>query len=697
MSSLTAIETIGGYAALTRFKALPDDGIFGVSSSCDTRVVANGVTYPIDVNNVVNFTCLDFDKVSRVVDGHSDLRGVNKRLIKSDMDTIDTSALRAYVSKAYTVKTDLRAGWVYSAEYVPPADSHVTFIYNMLCSWYKALLWGQANSNGKAVKGTGAKSSRMTLKRVNYSDSHVRVTKYSGEAQYVDVDIEVSEPSDVDPAGDDFVFAFSFNAMSTDRDEVLLLPHISAKAYTWYIKHVVPKNTESCLNFDVKLPGIEPHKLSVRTTSGNDPIYANSEDMDWTDSSAMWNWLAAYVVENRVESHFSSAFEIFSSVVYRPLADTAEGHLFSNLNTEICVPRPRYYRARFPGLLEDDPWMIPTDAHSMLLRVGVEAHAILAMAGVSNYVAHIGAVATAAEGTLVDSDLKLAVSRGIHSNPYMDKASEQRAACIYAVLGREVQTSLTSGMGVRYPVREFADMMRYPFAVNSEIGSDVSGFDMTTAGLLHHNKLVLPASPALINGHCSDQLTALSPFTANYTMYYPSGRDTILQLEDAHRLANVYRLAGYDPVFSSVQTGREIRPFSSLSAMAVQMSSLDYSPSHATTYQVVGFRVRNPDRLQRLPTPEVFMDMGSITVSNNTGAYNMENYGRRGHSVVTNYRRAREVKRITVKVTGGVTIGEVKVARPKPLLNEQVEGFQAVAAPNLDAPKETEAAQVPEL
>lgn len=319
------------------------------------------------------------------------------------------------------------------------------------------------------------------------------------------------------------------------------------------------------------------------------------------------------------------------------------------------------------------------------------------MAGVSNYVAHIGAAATAAEGILVEDNLHLAVIRGIHSNPYMDKASDQRAACIYAVLGREVQTALTSGMGVRYPVREFANNIRYPHVRKTTPLSDIRGFDINQSGIGNNGKLALPASPALLYGHCSEQLTALTPFTAHYTMNFAGGRDTILQLEDAHRLANVYRMAGYDPVFASVQSGEEIRPFSSLNAMAIQMSSMNYRPTHATTYHVVGFKVRNPDRLQRLPTPDVFMDMGSITISTHTGSYDMETFGRRGESVVTNYRRAREIKRITIKVSGGVTIGEVKVARPKPLLEQPVEGFQAVAAPNLDAPRETETSQVPVL
>nr|UYL95652.1 MAG: capsid protein [Tonghua Totiv tick virus 1] len=697
MSYATAIETVGGFAALTRFKAMPNDGHFGVSSSTDIRVNAGGLTYPIDISSVVNFSCIDFAKVLRVVDGHSDLRGINKRLIKSDMDTIDTAALRSYVSKAYTVKTDLRAGWVYSAEYVPPADSHVTLIYGMLSSWYKALLWTHANANGKATKATSTTPARVTMLRDNYKDSHVTVTRQQDEAAQTTIEIDIGEPNDVDPAGDDFVFAFSFNAMATDRDEVVLLPHLSSKAYTWYIKHVAPKTTTSEFNFDIKLPGIEPHKLSVRTTSGNDPVYAVSEDLDWTDAASMWSWLSAYVVENRVESHFAAAFEIFSSVVYRPIADTAEGFLFSTLDTEIVLPRPRYYRARFPGLLEDDPWMVPAEAHSMLLRVGIEAHAVLGMAGVSNYVAHIGAVATAMEGTLVESDLNLAIARGIHSNPYMDKASEQRAACIYAVLGREVQTALTSGMGVRYPVREYGDMVRYPNARKTAESSDVTGFDINSAGIAPGGQLVLPASPALLYGHCSEQLTALSAFTANLGFSLPNGRDSILQLEEAFKLANVYRAAGYDPEFVDVQTGQLVRPFSSLKALAVQLSSMRYKPEYATTYQVAGFKIRNADRLQRLPTPEVFMDMSTINVTINTGSYNMEEFGRRGVSVVTNYRRAREMKRISVRVSGGVTIGEVKVARPKPLLEQPVEGFQALAAPNLDAPQDTEPSQIPEL
>jgi len=183
-----------------------------------------------------------------------------------------------------------------------------------------------------------------------------------------------------------------------------------------------------------------------------------------------------------------------------------------------------------------------------------------------------------------------------------------------------------------------------------------------------------------------------------YNFGFGKGRDTALGLEEAFRLANVYRIAGYDPILRDVTSGAEIRPFSSLKAMSLQLASMKYKASYDTQYIVEGFKVRNPDRLQRLPTPEVFMDMGDLSVSISTSGYAMERHDARGLSIVTNYRRARELRRIDVRVSGGVTIGEVRVQRPRmPVSHAPSGGFHGGVGVNLDAPQESAPEQIAEL
>lgn len=403
----------------------------------------------------------------------------------------------------------------------------------------------------------------------------------------------------------------------------------------------------------------------------------------------MWYWLCAYVTENRVESQFAAAFELFSSVAYRPVADTAEGFLYSTLKTQIYLPEPHYYRARFPGLLEDEPWMVPHDSHNMMLRTGADAHSLLAMAGVTNYIAHLGAVSVINEGHMVEPDFVLGAQFARHSNTFMERPSEHRAACVYAVLGREVFTHFTSGIGVIYPTVAFTQMDRYPFARRSTPLSDVSGFDFTDAGLSHGGRLALPASPALIYGKVSDQLTALSHCRPMQHWDFKNGVDSILTLEEAFTLANVYRLAGYDPTFTDVQTGRVVAPFSSLRAMSLTLNSMHFNARLNTTYQVLNFRSRNPERLGRLPTPEVFMAMNSLSVSADTRGYVMEVPGARNQVIHTTYRRARELKRIQVRVATGSAVEQVQVTRPSIRAHEPAQGFIADQPEVHDAPQET--------
>nr|UVG55947.1 putative capsid protein [Poaceae Liege totivirus 15] len=693
MSVQTAIEALGGSAAITRFKGSPIKGAFSVGASSDLRVNCNGVVYPIDVNSQVTFSSIDTKMEVFKVVGHNDLRGVNKKLIRADMDTVDTIALRSFVSKAYSVKTDLRTGWVYSAEYTPVSDSHVAFIYNMMISWYKAVLWKGAYETGDATRATNLLPATITVRRYNYKDSHVIVSHGEGEDGELDVTFDIGPPSGVDPAGDDMVHAFSFNALSSERMEVVLLPNISKHANTWYIQHLVTRTNTTPFNFDVKVPGVQLQNLSTRTTSGNDALYEGDENIDWTDADSMWYWMCSYVTENRVQSQFAAAFELFSSVAYRPVADSAEGFLYSTVPTQIYIPEPHYYRARFPGLMEDEPWMTPHDAHDMMLRTGADAHALLAMAGVSNYIAHIGAVSVASEGHMVEQNLVLGAQFAIHSNTYMERPTEHRAACIYAVLGREVFTHFTSGMGVIYPTTSYTTIGRYPFARRSSATSDIRGFDLTGSGLAHGGKMPLPASPALLYGKVSDQLTALQHCRPIIKWNFANGVDSILSLEEAFTLANLYRMAGYDSTFSCVQTGATVAPYSSLKAMSLSLSTMSFNPRLNSTYQVVDFKNRNPERLSRLPTPEVFMAMNSLHVTSDTRGYVMEVPGKRGVTIHTNYRRARTMKTIQVRVATGMHVEKVQVTRPAIAAHEPMQGFQHAEVEIHDAPQEITAIQ----
>jgi len=639
---------------------------------------------------------MDFKKEVKTVVGHHDVRGINKRFVRADIDTVDTVALRTFVAKAYAVKTDLRTSWTYSAEYTPPVDSHVAFILNMLISWYKAVLWQAGRATGKSRPAENGVCATVVLTRYNYADSHVIVSRLQDEAAKVQVEVDIDEPSFVDPAGDDPVDNFSFNARSPERQEVVLLPSISESAYTWYIKHLVPRRNTTALNFDITVPGVSIANLALRTTSGNDPQYADSSALNWTDAESMWYWLASYVTENRVESHFAMAFELLSALAYRPVADTAEGFLYSTLPTVAHIPQPHYYRARFPGLLEEEPWMVPHDAHDMLLKAGADAHALLAMAGLTNYIAHIGVTATLIEGHLAEPNAKLAAMFAKHAHLHMERPVEHRAGGVFTVIGRETRTHFASGCGVVYPTDQLLSAPRWPFARKTSDDADTYGFDINEAGLSAADRFILPASPALLYGKASEQLTALCHCRPMQVWSLDRGRDTELSVESAYSLANIYRLAGYDTAVSVVQTGDYIKPYSCLSAMSLAFDSFRFNARINTTYMFEGCYPRNPERCLRLPSPEVFFDMGKLNATLTTGHYVMESPDHRGTTITTNYRRARQMKRVEVRIAGGQVLNETIVSKPRPIAHEQQSGFGGEGESNLDAPQETMATAMPE-
>jgi len=74
----------------------------------------------------------------------------------------------------------------------------------------------------------------------------------------------------------------------------------------------------------------------------------------------------------------------------------------------------------------------------------------------------------------------------------------------------------------------------------------------------------------------------------------------------------------------------------------------------------------------------------------------MESPEYRGVAITTNYRRARQMKRIEVRIAGGQVLNETIVSKPKPVAHEQQSGFGGDVESNLDAPQETMATALPE-
>jgi hypothetical protein len=682
------IDTLGGIGASEAFKTVPVKGGFTVAAENNVRLHAAGCMYGTSFSSAVKFTALGFDKRSVTTDTHSDISGINKRLVKPESDQIDHEALRALVVKMSGIKADIRTSWIDQVDSVPPVDSHVAFILNMLISWYKALMY-RTSANEDRREGDANTPPVMVVRQYNYSDSHLTVSKGEGEGEVQDVDISLRPPNDLDPEGDDAPDQFAFTYAAPAKTDVLLLPHISKQAYTFYVTHAGGRNKTSALNFECKLPGVEMSKLAVRnTTPGSSILYAPIEEMDWTDDGSMWYWLCEYVNVNRVENHFAVAFEILGSLCYRPVADTAEGTLYRESDTLVYVPRPSFYRARFPGLLDGEGFSIPHDSRDLVLKASGKAHQQMQLAGVINYVAHIGLVACAAEGLAITDDPKQATGMSASINHWMWKVKESRVGAVSAVLGRDIFTVLPPETGVVYPVMEVLEAARFPFAVRSTDESDVSGFDYIEGAGLKFNNLYFPASPALLYGKCSDQLMWLSTCRPMHEFTFRDGRDTILDLDTAYRLANMYRLSGCDVVLQDVQRGTEVRPFSSLDAIHLAPPSMEFKARLNTTYIFEREEVRNKDRSRVIPGFGVLADSGEAKLFYNTTSYRTEVPGRRGRRITTTYRKERELRRVTVRISQGTAVKAEVVKQRIPVSAEVVQGFHAETTAHPDQPQE---------
>lgn len=683
MSKTALIETLTGSKNTMTFYGLPVQGGFDITAQSSLVVSANSSTYPINISSVIKYTCLGTHKELVTTTGHSDLRGMNVSYIAGDSGSINIPLLRDAVAKNSAVPSAVRGSWINEVMRVACADSHVTFIYNMLVSWYKAVLYQSstpAHRTGRSQPtGGDIRHATITLRLLNYQDTHVRVTCQADEAAVVGVDVTLAPPSRYDGG---VIDQYHMGVSAQPRSNVIFLPAISDEATGWFISHVEGRDMPSDLNFEFTIPGVDLSDVLVHMSDATAPRGTDPNLFDWTNSDKMWLYISSYVKLNRVESHFAAAYELFGSLAYRPLAESAEGFIYSRHATRVYLPDMKFYRGRYTLLLEGDPWEVPHEALDLVLKVQSEVHSHIAACAFANYVSHIGSAAAAGEGMLVYDDLPNGLDASRFTNIWTTQASAQHSGGLSAVLGRDFPTHFTAQVGVIYPLSE-PFKTRYPHAVPATTGADTTGFDLTGAGL-YPRHFTLPASLAQIYGHASAALTMLTHCQASSSVV-SNTRDKILTYEEALVTAVVWRLAGYNPRFRDVQTGLQVAPYGSLNAMGIVPGSLTFIPKIDTTYGLLPFNARNGSPV--IPQPHSAMDSGGFKVTMRTDAYAMTVPGNRHSLINTNYRRPRELKRVEIRVPAGGNTPDAKTTVPaRDNTIKEVQDFHMEQKANPDTP-----------
>nr|WGM49122.1 capsid protein [Umbelopsis ramanniana virus 7] len=414
----------------------------------------------------------------------------------------------------------------------PQADSHESFIYNMLISYLKA----------KLSTNNLTEDEDLVVKTSPYVDSHCVIPLDQGSSDFT-YEIELGSPVDGNLA-----HTGQFNIRNKDnywsKPYVLHYNGTSIKAESFYLLHSMGRNVVSALNFDFEIKGADTPNMLIDPVNGREFATIDSTEVDWTDHETMWLWILDYVQLNRLEQAFAAAFETLGALAFQPLPPTAEACQWQQAQMTLTLARFSPTRARIRSNLSGEPYKVDSLADEFLISETASASQFLGASAICNYYMWYGLYTILQnESSEIEQWRNVYTSvHGVLQNLY---SPAMRAMCISVATGKEFATCMTDNCAM------FVDMSR--MEVMPRI-TNIHPLDSTMPAELLVDHIPAPVSGAIVLGTFTDEYDTTSHLASVFRL--PVSDDPYARFEETEllKIATVYRLFGYDTELVDVIT-----------------------------------------------------------------------------------------------------------------------------------------------
>lgn len=596
--------------------ATVEKGAFDVRWQNLFMIRHNGVEREVLRKDKIGFTSIDFKKRVVMVGSHTDYSGIDKEIIQSDGQLCIDTGISKMVA-ANMVPRNAALSISNSFAVTGMADSHVSFIYNMLVSWAKAVVYEANQQNGIEQP-----ADQVRVMRRNYQDRHITVTKYEGEQALTDVYINLDKPNDkvLGP-----MHRYKTNVGRDDdiniRPDVVILPDGNEHDMHFYVTHLLGREEESAFNFEAPIEGID----SINRVSFIYPAYMGTLTLrkDQYDKSyyvqarLIWDLIIRYVSVNRVERQLGAAYQALSDCMYRALPDVAEGFAMREAWTNIYLPKPAYSRGKIPVSVQGDPYVSPSDSHLLTLTEYDKPIKYLILGGIMNYYASAGQYVAALHLRKSYPGLDYAYGYMCAKIPALTRPGTALSAARNIATGRIPPHMNYQQTGVVYDIRGY---FRYEGQIHSVVEENLKSEefvdyefdgDRLITGTKHYPPVPLYGLYGLIRGDMRhvDHLRSNVEFTFK--------RTTRLTERELMVVANIYRLAEYNVKVEHAESGKIKQPWTSLDSPAINPMQVAGKWNRENIYYLEAISQRKNPRLQ-MPDPArgTIGQSISMTVSN---------------------------------------------------------------------------------
>jgi hypothetical protein len=680
-------------------------GAYDLAADLTVRVESGGAVNNATTRGSVTFTATGMSANVETISNYTDARGLDASLLTTE-GVLDKAKLKTVVSKGKGVNSAAMQDFYNHIDSMSTSDSSTALVLCMLQSYSLAAVGSatqQVYDNSKkqytatgrhpAYLNADGGADRNTIDLANpdggvkllvkeYRDTHVRVTATEGGATFSTVDIGYGPPNDTDPSGPDgnrpqtYVAGSVHNA---DHTNVPVIPWAGPEANTFYLLHFLGRDNAgaSPANFLFDVPGVRVDRLAFRWSDGIDhngaADYAAPGDVPWNDPEWIYARIASYVTTSRCEHDLSTGLELVGRTCFYPEGGTAEGHTYKKYPLHVHVPAPAYIRGKYKELLGGVPYKSNKEAVELIIQDSRTIYRNIVAGGYLNYCSLAGLWGIYWEHTLSHRSKSVATSFAESDNPPMLDPEHQMNYGYGVLFGENQQSRTPGGIGVTYDMRAYIIGGKHSFVV-AEPDGDTEDFHIEGLQLVTTETAHCPVGLLLLYGKVADTFAGFKHLRASIS-FTGLNADSVLTIEEALSVANIYRLFGFEITFRQTNGGQEaFAPWSAIHSHALQPDSIAFDPKYQTHYIVeneelrVNYGSRTPGLLSAMHNGEL-----TYTVSQHH-LRNMMPLSSKV-AIATQYRVTRKAATPTIRVIAAGTVAQASQAAAPPRNAPDPQGF----------------------
>nr|WNM95054.1 MAG: coat protein [Diaporthe helianthi totivirus 2] len=508
-------------------------GNFSIVNSTTAHIAALGSQFAASLRMTSKFQATQWDVHVVHTDPETDNTGINKKFINDGGGYNILAAVdefQRYAPGTRLASTDMAALVVSSIT----NDSQEAFLYNMLVSWLFAVI---AQDSGTSESGI------FKLIKHVYNDSHVTVEE-NGLTIMQTEDVQLGPPVDT---LDDFGANVRSRTVYWERPYVVRIPATSRSQAGFYMYHMAGRIKRTNMTADFNIPSVKSSETSIEYIGGESGVF-DFENIPWEKADTLWVWIKDYVVMNRLETAFAGAMDLLGALAFHPHESFQESHMWKDGKLTVNLARFTPTRARVPANLEGEPYRTENTYNDFVMSDGANPRQYLVTSAVMNYAMWHGLYSIIDNAISGMSNWRAALQSRENGMEALYSV-DMRADILSVIFGKEIETVTSPNAYVTYDPNGIADRKSIQYHDTAD------GYPRVVT----NDRLFQYVSGSLLCGTLAGTLRADQHLMANQTVKFND--DCTLDSESAVKLANIYRLFGYDTTLAHYRTHEEYRTY----------------------------------------------------------------------------------------------------------------------------------------